>query len=105
MKIIWTEFAIEDLKIIFDYYASKANKNIAHKIRKQIFKSTKQLIQNPQSGQLELHLEKLNQQHRYILSGNYKIIYKLNHEYIIINDVFDARQNPTTMINEKRNIK
>jgi len=38
---------------------------IAHKIRKQIFKSTKQLIQNPQSGQLELHLEKLNQQHRY----------------------------------------
>ncbi|WP_336731744.1 type II toxin-antitoxin system RelE/ParE family toxin [Chryseobacterium sp. VD8] len=105
MKIIWTEFAIENLKIIFDYYASKANKNVAHKIRKQIFKSTKQLIQNPQSGQLELHLEKLNQQHRYILSGNYKIIYKLDHEYIIIHDVFDARQNPTTMINEKRNIK
>lgn len=105
MKIIWTEFAIENLKIIFDYYVSKANRKVAHKIRKQIFESTKQLIQNPKSGQIELHLEKLNQQHRYILSGNYKIIYKLDREYIIINDVFDARQNPITMINEKRNTK
>ncbi|WP_415326492.1 type II toxin-antitoxin system RelE/ParE family toxin [Chryseobacterium sp. MMS23-Vi53] len=105
MKIIWTDFAIENLKIIFEYYAEKANRKVAHKIRKQILSSTKQLIQNPQSGQIELHLEKLNQQHRYILSTNYKIIYRIDREYIVINDVFDTRQNPIKMIDEKRNKK
>lgn len=105
MKIIWTDFAIENLKSIFEYYANKANRKVAHKIRKQILESTRQLIQNPESGQLEFHLEKLNQQHRYILSSNYKIIYKVNREYIIINDIFDTRQNPIKMIDEKRNTK
>ncbi len=105
MKIIWTDFAIENLKSIFEYYANKASRKVAHKIRKQILESTKQLVQNPQSGQLELHLEKLNQQYRYILSSNYKIIYKVVREYIVITDIFDTRQNPIKMIDEKRNTK
>jgi toxin ParE1/3/4 len=50
MRIIWTDFAIENLKSIFDYYAIKANRKVAHKIRKQILDSTKQLSQNPESG-------------------------------------------------------
>jgi toxin ParE1/3/4 len=41
MKIIWTDFAIENLKIIFEYYAKNANKKVAHKIRKQILHSIK----------------------------------------------------------------
>ncbi|WP_374459062.1 type II toxin-antitoxin system RelE/ParE family toxin [Chryseobacterium taeanense] len=105
MKIIWTDFAIENLKIIFEYYTDKANKKVAHKIRKQILNSTRQLIQNPESGQIELYLEKLNQQHRYILSKNFKIIYKIETNHIIINDIFDTRQNPIKMIDNKRNIK
>lgn len=105
MKIIWTDFAIENLKSIFEYYAIKANKKVAHKIRKQILDSTKKLIQNPESGQLESYLEKLNQQHRYILVSNYKIIYKIDNNHILINDVFDVRQNPIKMIDEKRNIQ
>jgi toxin ParE1/3/4 len=32
MKIIWTDFAIENLKSIFEYYAIKANRKVAHKI-------------------------------------------------------------------------
>jgi len=102
MNIIWTEFAIENLKSIFEYYVNNASRKVAHKIRKEIFESTKQLIQNPQSGQIELHLEKMNQHYRYILSGNYKIIYKVNLEQIVIYDIFDTRQNPMNMIDEKR---
>ncbi len=105
MKLVWTEFAIENLKIIFDYHASKAGKKVAHTIRKQIFTSTKQLMQHPESGQIELHLEKLSQQYRYILSGHYKIIYTLDHEYVIISDIFDVRQNPVNLMNNQRNKK
>lgn len=77
MVIVWTDFAIENLKDIFDYYAIKANKKVAHKIKKQILNDTKQLVNNPKLGQIELYLEKLNQHHRYLLSGNYKVIYRI----------------------------
>ena len=46
MKIVWTEFAIENLKDIFDYYSNKASKRTAHKILKQILNSTKQLVES-----------------------------------------------------------
>lgn len=101
MEIIWTDFAIENLKIIFDYHIVKANKKTAHKIRFQILNAAKQLINHPASGQKELHLEMLEKEYRYVLSGNYKIIYKVEDSYIIITDVFDARQNPSKIIAEK----
>ncbi|MDX8567182.1 type II toxin-antitoxin system RelE/ParE family toxin [Elizabethkingia sp. HX XZB] len=104
MKIVWTDFAIENLKNIFDYYSIKASKKVAHKIRKQILESTKQLIDNPESGQIESNLEKLQQNHRYLVCGNYKIIYRTGIDQIIINDIFDARQDPVKMNNEKKDI-
>ena len=105
MKIIWTDFAIENLKEIFDYYSIKASKKVAHKIRKQIFESTKQLVKNPKSGQTEINLEKLKQNHRYLVSGNYKVIYKVFEDEIIIVDIFDVRQNPSKMNDENRKNK
>jgi len=50
MKIIWTDFAIENLKSIFEYYITKANRKVAHTLRKQILDSAKQIIKNPESG-------------------------------------------------------
>lgn len=102
IKIVWTEFAIINLKDIFDYYSTKANKKVAHKIRKQILKSSKQLINNPNSGPIEPNLPILNKNHRYLVSGNYKLIYRIVGNEIIINDVFDTRQNPSKMNNQKR---
>ena len=48
------DFAIQNLKNIFDYYASNANRKIAHSIRKKILVSTKQLIHHPIPGKLNL---------------------------------------------------
>lgn len=103
IQIVWSNFAIENLKAIFNYYKDRASKKVAHKIRKQILDSTKQLIQHPESGQIELYLEKLNEGHRYVLSGNYKIIYRVEKQTIFINDVFDVRQNPSKILDEDRN--
>ena len=103
MKIVWTDFAIKNLKNIFDYYTEKVSKKIAHKIRKQILATTKQLLDNPESGQLEFNLEKLKQNHRYLVCGNYKIIYRTNNNQIVINDVFDTRQNPVKMNDQNFN--
>jgi len=70
---------------------------VSNKIKVDIFDTTHQLKNHPLSGQLEPHLEKLNEGHRYLVSGNFKIIYKPIKEGILITDVFDARQNPSKM--------
>jgi plasmid stabilization system protein ParE len=102
MKIVWTDFATRNLKDIFDYYVIEANKKFAHKIRKQILRSAKQLINNPNSGPIEPNLIVLNKSYRFLLSGHYKLIYRIVGDDIIINDVFDTRQNPSKMNDEKR---
>src|SRR5699024_2819674 len=99
MKIIWTKFATRSLKRIFDYYVENANRKVAHRIRTQILKSTRYLKKFPETGQIEPNLEKLDQKHRYLISGNYKVIYRIemDKQEVIISDVFDTRQNPAKM--------
>jgi toxin ParE1/3/4 len=94
MKVIWTDFASNSLFEIFTYYKEVASENVAQKITFRIFYATRQLIKHPQSGQVETNLQKLNEEHRYILVGNYKIIYKRVKQGILITDVFDTRQDP-----------
>jgi hypothetical protein len=45
----------------------------------------------------EENLKDLKQGHRYIIQGNYKIIYRIIGDEIFITDIFDWRQNPTKM--------
>lgn len=104
MKIVWTDFAKNTLKDIYVYHKKEASVRIAQKIREKIFKSVKQLMKHPFSGQIEESLTSLNEQHRYLVSGNYKIIYKVMEDLILITDVFDSRQNPEKINNPIRNI-
>lgn len=96
-QIIWTNFAISELKNIFLYYRMVAGDKTADKIRKSIFNSTKPLIKNPLIGAIEVNLTELKQGHRYLVEGNYKIIYRLIDNNIYITDIFDCRQNPIKM--------
>jgi len=102
MKIIWSDFSISMLLEIYTYYSEVANPAIAKKIKTDILTATKQLKKHPTSGQIELNLEKLNEGHRYLVKGNYKIIYKAIPEGLLITDVFDTRQDPVKLNVEKR---
>lgn len=77
---------------------------MAHKIRKEILNSTRQLKKHPESGQQELNLIQLKQEHRYIVTGNYKVIYRFEKETVIIIDIFDTRQNPNKMADKTRRL-
>ena len=48
----------------------------------------------PFIGQIEENLIELKQEQRYLVEGNYKIIYRVIDKEIYITDVFDCRQNP-----------
>lgn len=94
MSIIWSDFASETLADIYKYYKEKAGETIARRIKTNIFTATRQLLKHPQSGQIEKTLEQLNEGHRYLVEGNYKIVYKPVNEGLMITDVFDTRQDP-----------
>ena len=102
MKIIWSDFASNTLKKNYQYHKEVAGKIIAKKLKSKIFRSTKQLINHPDSGQIEESLKQLREGHRYLVSGNYKIVYKKVTEGILITDVFDSRQDPVKINDPKR---
>ncbi len=96
-RIIWTAFAKECLKDISLYYTDVAGAGISRKIRRQIFHATRHLIKHPESGQVEPFLQGQDREFHYCIAGNYKIIYTIAEEGILITDVFDTRQNPVKM--------
>lgn len=93
-KIFWTNPAKFQLKEIFIYHKKIVSVKIASSIKRKIIKSTKSLSNYTQIGQEEELLKHKNEIHRYLVEGNYKIIYKTVSDSIYIMDVFDTRQNP-----------
>jgi len=49
-KILWTDFAINQLKDIFDYHLVKTSSGIAQKLIRKIILATIILENNPKSG-------------------------------------------------------
>jgi plasmid stabilization system protein ParE len=96
-QIIWTNFAISELKNIYLYYRLVASEKVADKIRQAIFDATRPLAKDPLIGAIEENLQDLKQGHRYLVEGNYKVIYRIIQNNVYITDIFDCRQNPQKM--------
>lgn len=94
LRVFWTETARLQLEDIFEYYNSRAGLSTARNLVKQIIDRTIQLERNPHSGQIEPLLSDRKFEYRYLVQGNYKIIYRIEGNYIRIAMVFDTRQNP-----------
>jgi len=94
MKITFTHSAKLRLRNIYEYYSFEANRELAKKIRGQIFDVIILLKDNPFLGQIEELLSDLREGHRRLVKGNYKIIYKIKGDVIYITDIFDSRQDP-----------
>jgi toxin ParE1/3/4 len=99
LEVFWSQFAEDKLQDIFSYYKFRAGSKTASKIVDEIVDSTILLEQYPQSGVLEAFLTDRYYEFRYLISGNYKIIYYINAELnrVVIANVFDTRQNPTKL--------
>lgn len=100
MKIFWTKFALNSLHNIFNYYKENVNEIVAQNIKNSILSGTRQLEKQPLSGTIEKLLLNLEEGHRYIIRGNYNIIYKIQNKKLFITDIFDTRQDPESI---KRN--
>ena len=66
-------------------------------IRDRIMNKADTTLLNPQKGQKDPFLEHLGLEHRRLIEGNYKIIYRVDGQNIYIIAIFDKRQDPDKM--------
>ena len=92
--VVWSDSAIEELRNIYEYYYSKVSKRVADKITNSIVDKTIMLEITPRIGQKEELLAHFKQEIRYLVQGNYKIVYLIEENIVSIATVFDCRQDP-----------
>ncbi|MUV05232.1 type II toxin-antitoxin system RelE/ParE family toxin [Flavobacterium rakeshii] len=92
--IIWSDFAETELDKIFTYYCENAGIDVAKKILAKIITEPEKLLKSPEIGQLEELLLNRDNDYRYLICDNYKIIYSVDekNQLIKVADVFDTRQ-------------
>lgn len=93
--IVWSALAIKTLHIIYDYIADQSVRE-ADKQIERILESTDILAKGwAKTGQRQpIRSSKAMFQYRYLVQDNYKVIYHETDTEILIDLVFDTRQNP-----------
>ncbi len=77
VKIVWTEISIKDIKDIYDYIAQNSIRYAGITINK-IYQKAQIIIDNPFSEKI-VH-EFNDKMIREVISGNYKIVYRIMSE-------------------------
>ena len=103
LKVEWTEFAENQLLNIFEFYYDGQNKSYCDKIIESLIKRTFILESNPFIGQIEDWLQNRFEQNRYLIEGNYTIIYFVDESIntVYITNVFDCRQESSRILRTK----
>jgi plasmid stabilization system protein ParE len=70
----WTDQSKQQLREIFDYYATEAGLEVAPRIIDCILKRVEILLNNSQAGPVEPLLAEYHRKYRYLVGDNYKII-------------------------------
>ncbi|PTN02225.1 plasmid stabilization system protein ParE [Mangrovibacterium marinum] len=97
MKLVYTEQALLSLEETLTFLSAKVSPRKLLEIRNKILDAADSLLIQPLQGQEEPFLKHLQLGHRRIISRHYKIIYRIEGEWIYITDIFDSRQDPDTM--------
>jgi len=99
MKVIYTLQSIESLeeslRFLLEEQTLPTERVIS--IKNSLFNLADSLALNPYKGQLEEYLQHLHENHRRLVYGHFKIIYKIENDQIYITDFFDSRQDPEIM--------
>ena len=89
MKIIWSPLALDRITEIAEYISDDSPVS-AEKWVDSVFKKVSRLKRYPESGRIvpELSISRI----REIIYGNYRIIYRIKQEFIIVLTVRHGRQ-------------
>ncbi len=105
MKIVFTEIAKARLKDTYIYYKHEASLKVAQSIKDDIIDGIRKLKKNPELGNEEAALVHLKRGYRKLIIGNYKAIYRIIENVIVIDTIFDSRQEPKELTKEVKKQK
>lgn len=97
MRLEVSEYATLQLEEIWSFHAVEAGVKVADKITGKILSDIDRLVARPRAAQVETLLDHLGMEHRRLVSGHYKIIYRIIDDLIFVSDIFDSRQDPERM--------
>lgn len=92
-KVVWSARSLKDLDKAHDLLSEKSFQ-AANQTVENVLERVTQLETFPESGPIEPSLAHRNREHRYLVIGHHKIIYRLEKQQVLIVRVFDTRQNP-----------
>jgi len=94
-QVVWSAESLADLEIIYDFLAEKS-KTVAQQVVSDLLNRTEQLETFPESGAIQQSLISSTKVYRYLVEGNYKILYSYNpqNNLVYIEIIFDARNDP-----------
>jgi len=91
-KIFFSKLSIIDIESIIEYYG-KLNISTAEKYYKEIHSRIKNLLEFPEMGRIVPEfINEFNDKYRELIYENYRIIYKIQNDEIIIVRVIDGRR-------------
>ena len=100
-RIIFSKFAENDLLNIVEYY-NNINKSYAKNLFSNIEEKIIKLKTFPDQGRIVSELEKQNIiDYRELIEGNYRIIYTVQENNIIIHTIIDSRRNLEDLLIQK----
>ncbi len=94
LLIEWSEAALASLEEVAEFLVRTVERRATRKILNKITRRVQLLAKHPKIGQREELLEDRPDEYRYLVVGNYKIIYRVASEKIVITFVFDCRRHP-----------
>lgn len=95
--IIWAIPAREDLQSIYNYLSDISETIAYRQVIKILDKAALLEMGFDEIGQAEPLLKHTGKNYRYLVSGNYKILHRVDDDDIHIIAVFDTRQNPNKL--------
>lgn len=97
MKLDYAIEAIQNLEGSLDVTCADMSLERREALVSRIFKEAERLVKYPRAGQVEPLMEGMRFEYRRLVVGNFKIIYRIDGEWIRITDIFDTRQDPKRM--------
>lgn len=100
-KTIFSRFAEEDLVEIIEYFYP-INTEYSKKLLVLLEKRVNEFKNNPERGRVVPELEKQNiVDYRELIEGNYRIVYAIQDQTVVIHTIIDARRNFEELIIKK----
>ena len=99
MKVIYTDRAHDSLADLTDFLLEEQGWSLERFLtfRAKLLDKADNLVTTYNHYQREDYLEHLGKNHRRIIEGHVKIIYRVEKHSIYVTDFFDSRQDPEKM--------